>query len=136
MYQKILLCALVFCCCALPARASDEIGEEGVLTSQDLQTVATEAKSWAGTRYRYGGKDKNGVDCSHFVYAVYSQVFEGFDYRMATEYLNDADFSTTQFSSCRRCDYFSLRTRGFSSHGHCHRCPRQKIYRCPKQYGS
>ncbi len=96
MYQKILLCALVFCCCVLPARASEEIGEEGVLTSQDLQTVATEAKSWAGTRYRYGGKDKNGVDCSHFVYAVYSKIFEGFDYRMASEYLNDADFSPTK----------------------------------------
>ncbi len=95
MYQRILLCALICCCHVLPARAAEDIGEEGVLTSQDLQTVATEAKSWTGTRYRFGGKDRNGVDCSHFVYAVYNKVFEGFDYRMANEYLNDADFSPT-----------------------------------------
>lgn len=95
MYQKILLCATICCCLAFPVRAAEDVGEEGLLTVQDVQTVATVAKTWTGTRYRFGGKDKNGVDCSHFVYAVYSQVFDGFSYRMANEYLNNSDFSPT-----------------------------------------
>jgi cell wall-associated NlpC family hydrolase len=95
MYQKILVYVLVVCASILPASASPE-HQNDVLTSADLSTVATEAKSWQGTRYRYGGKDKNGVDCSHFVYAVYSNVFEGYDYRMADEYLHDSDFAPTK----------------------------------------
>ena len=89
MYRKIL-CALVFSAAILPVSANE------LLTSEDIRTVAAEAKSWQGTRYRYGGKDKNGVDCSHFVYAVYSRIFEGYDYRMADEYLHDPDFSPTK----------------------------------------
>ncbi len=94
MYQKILLCALVICCYTFPAGAT-EPDPDGVLTSQDLQTVATAAKAWTGTRYRYGGKDRNGIDCSHFVQAIYSQVFDGFDYRMTDDYLHDPDFAPT-----------------------------------------
>ena len=33
--------------------------------------LLTEAKSWIGTPYRYGGDDKRGVDCSGFVLKVY-----------------------------------------------------------------
>lgn len=95
MYQKILVGALVLCASMLSVSANAQSQDE-VLTSQDIYSVATEAKSWKGTRYRYGGKDKNGVDCSHFVYAVYNSVFEGYDYRMADEYLRDADFSPTK----------------------------------------
>ncbi len=95
MYQKILVCALVIYSSTLPVNASSDVGENE-LTSQDLSTVVTEAKSWRGTRYRYGGKDKNGIDCSHFVYAVYSHVFEGYDYRMAGEYLRDSTFAPTK----------------------------------------
>ncbi len=96
MYQRILLCAAICCCQIFPVTAAEDVAEDGIVTSQDLQTVAIEANSWQGTRYRYGGRDKNGVDCSHFVHAVYSQVFEGFDYRMANEYLSDAEFSPTK----------------------------------------
>ncbi len=95
MYQKILVCALVICSSILPAKASTE-DRDDVFTSQDLDSVVIEAKAWQGTRYRYGGRDKNGVDCSHFVYAVYSSVFDGYDYRMADEYLHDSDFSLTK----------------------------------------
>ena len=94
MYRKILVCALVFCATLLPARANNHPEHE--LTSQDLNTIVTEAKSWRGTRYRYGGKDRQGIDCSHFVYAVFNQVFEGYDYRMADEYLRDATFAPTK----------------------------------------
>jgi cell wall-associated NlpC family hydrolase len=96
MYQKLLLSALVIYSSMLPAIAGTAEHSDDLLTSEDLHTVATEAKSWQGTRYRYGGKDKNGVDCSHFVYAVYHSIFEGYNYRMANEYLNDADFAPTK----------------------------------------
>jgi cell wall-associated NlpC family hydrolase len=95
MYQKILVCALLISASILPAHANSEERDE-IFTSEDLYTVAAEAKSWQGTRYRYGGKDKNGIDCSHFVYAVYNRIFEGYDYRMADEYLHDSDFSPTK----------------------------------------
>jgi cell wall-associated NlpC family hydrolase len=95
MYQKILVGALVLCASMLSLKANAQEGGN-VLTFEDLDRVATEAKSWTGTRYRYGGKDKNGVDCSHFVHAIYSQVFEGYNYRMADEYLRDSDFSPTK----------------------------------------
>ena len=95
MYQKMLVCALIICSSILPARAGTE-DRDDVFTSQDLDFVVAEAKSWQGTRYQYGGKDKNGVDCSHFVYAVYSTVFDGYDYRMADDYLHDSDFSLTK----------------------------------------
>jgi cell wall-associated NlpC family hydrolase len=97
MYRKILLCAAICAASILPASANDsQEHANDLLTSEDLSTVAAEAKSWQGTRYRYGGKDKNGVDCSHFVYAVYNRIFEGYDYRMADEYLHDPDFAPTK----------------------------------------
>ncbi len=96
MYRKILVCAVAIYAAILPASANTPDRTDDVLTSEDLKIVAAEAKAWQGTRYRYGGKDKNGVDCSHFVYAVYNRVFEGYDYRMADEYLRDPDFSPTK----------------------------------------
>lgn len=33
-------------------------------------------RGWEGTRYRYGGEDRNGVDCSGFVKQVFDQVFQ------------------------------------------------------------
>ncbi|HET8962724.1 MAG TPA: NlpC/P60 family protein [Chitinophagales bacterium] len=33
---------------------------------------------WYGTRYKYGGCDKNGVDCSNFVSIIYQQVYHTF----------------------------------------------------------
>ncbi len=94
MYKKVLLCALAIQSFILPATASSDGGND--LTSEDLTTIVTEAQSWKGTRYRYGGKDKNGIDCSHFVYQVYNRVFEGYGYRMATEYLQDSTFAPTK----------------------------------------
>ncbi|MDE5829119.1 MAG: C40 family peptidase [Duncaniella sp.] len=35
------------------------------------RALLTEAKKWLGTPYKYGGEDKNGVDCSGFVMNVY-----------------------------------------------------------------
>ena len=30
---------------------------------------------WYGTKYKYGGCDKNGIDCSNFVGVLYNQVY-------------------------------------------------------------
>ena len=89
MYQKILICALVVCSYVLPVTAA----EERVSTAKELQNVAEVAKSWQGTRYQYGGEDKNGVDCSHLVYAAYNSVFKSYAYRTAEGYLHDSAFA-------------------------------------------
>jgi cell wall-associated NlpC family hydrolase len=36
--------------------------------------VINEAESWLGVPYKYGGESRSGVDCSGFVYQVYSSV--------------------------------------------------------------
>jgi cell wall-associated NlpC family hydrolase len=58
-----------------------------------LQEIVTEAKTWRGIPYRYSGDSRNGIDCSHFVFSVYSKALPGFDYRMAREYLSDKNFT-------------------------------------------
>lgn len=37
-------------------------------------SVITEAATWAGTRYVFGGNTRNGIDCSAFVQTVYASV--------------------------------------------------------------
>ncbi len=58
-----------------------------------LKEIVAEAKSWQGTPYRYSGDSRNGIDCSHFVYSIYSKAVPGFDYRMAREYFSDKNFT-------------------------------------------
>lgn len=41
-----------------------------------LERVLREADSWIGTPYRYGGNDRDGVDCSGFVLQVYLKATE------------------------------------------------------------
>jgi cell wall-associated NlpC family hydrolase len=55
--------------------------------------IVSLARTWKGTPYRYAGDSRNGIDCSHFVFAIYSQAVPGFGYRMAREYLNDPQFT-------------------------------------------
>ena len=40
-------------------------------TSPSAGALVREAESWLGTPYKYGGNDRNGVDCSGFVLRVY-----------------------------------------------------------------
>lgn len=55
--------------------------------------IVSLARSWKGTPYRYAGDSRRGIDCSHFVFSIYSQAVPGFGYRMAREYLNDSKFA-------------------------------------------
>ena len=40
------------------------------------QRLREEYERWKGTRHRLGGNDRNGIDCSGFVKAVYANLFE------------------------------------------------------------
>ena len=40
------------------------------------KTIIAEALNWRGTRYRWGGNARSGIDCSHFVWQVYSKVVD------------------------------------------------------------
>lgn len=42
-------------------------------TSNAVASLIQEAQSWIGTKYRYGGNDRNGVDCSGFVMQVFNR---------------------------------------------------------------
>jgi cell wall-associated NlpC family hydrolase len=63
-----------------------------------LQVIVAEAKTWQGTPYRYNGNSRSGIDCSHFVFSIYSKVVPDFNYRMAREYLNDNSFTQANLS--------------------------------------
>jgi cell wall-associated NlpC family hydrolase len=110
MSRRIILAAIAIIACQLKV---DRVRAEGVApaefpamesttespsepvtpTAPKIASAIDIAKSWQGTPYRYAGKDRRGIDCSHFVHAVYSQIFPTFQYRMAQEYLADKSFS-------------------------------------------
>ncbi|OJW80970.1 MAG: hypothetical protein BGO69_19790 [Bacteroidetes bacterium 46-16] len=46
---------------------------------------------WYGVRYRYGGTDKSGIDCSAFVQRLYEQVFGTDVVRTAFEQFQSVD---------------------------------------------
>jgi cell wall-associated NlpC family hydrolase len=111
MYQKIAIAILLLCGYILPASA----GDNSELTTDDLHAVVATAKTWKGTPYRYGGKDKNGIDCSHFVYSVYNRVFEGISYRIAEDFPRSSDFNPTQSPHVGDTIYFPS-VNGTSAH--------------------
>lgn len=40
------------------------------------KSIIAEALKWRGTRYRLGGNSRHGIDCSHFVWQVYSKIVD------------------------------------------------------------
>ncbi len=58
---------------------------------QPAHALLREADSWIGTRYRYGGNDRNGVDCSGFVSQVYSRAL---DIKLPRTSAQQSDFCT------------------------------------------
>ncbi len=55
------------------ARASITLGVD--IDEQDDRALMLEAASWVGVRYRYGGTDRRGVDCSGLVSSIYRKVY-------------------------------------------------------------
>ena len=45
--------------------------------------------SWLGVPYKYGGTDRNGIDCSAFVGTIYRQVYNVNLHRTANDMLKD-----------------------------------------------
>lgn len=65
----------------IPANLRTQRNTSGRTTTTNLGVQISNAKlaqvieSWYGTPYKYGGCDKNGVDCSCFVGNVYKSVY-------------------------------------------------------------
>jgi len=55
------------------ARAGLRLGFD--IEQTDNHALLLEASRWLGTPYRYGGNDRNGVDCSGLTKAIYSNVY-------------------------------------------------------------
>lgn len=64
----ILLCTLIFLSCGSSRKATKTISNKTKLESQ--------FRYYKGTRYKYGGMDKNGFDCSGFTKVVYKNAFK------------------------------------------------------------
>ena len=50
--------------------------------------------SWLGVPYKYGGTDRNGIDCSAFVGTIYRQVYNVNLHRTANDMLQDVKLIT------------------------------------------
>lgn len=48
-----------------------EVEADGMADDVNRRAVVEEARRWLGTKYRYGGNDRTGVDCSGMVVQVY-----------------------------------------------------------------
>lgn len=57
----------------------------------DNEELYNAIQSWMGTPYRYGGTDRNGVDCSAFVGHIYRQVYGIALHRVANDIQLDVD---------------------------------------------
>ena len=81
----------------------------------DNEELYTAIQQWMGTPYRYGGNDKNGVDCSAFVGHIYLQVYNRQLHRVANDIQLDADLISK--SELREGDVvFFTNSKGRVSH--------------------
>ncbi len=57
----------------LPSQTSDPVlAEPAELASPKVESIIDEALSYAGTRYRYGGTTRDGMDCSGLLYVAFA----------------------------------------------------------------
>ena len=69
---------------------------------------------WWGTRYRYGGSDKNGIDCSSFTCKLMTQIYNLTLPRTASEQFRLTERITTD--NLKEGDLVFFNTRGSVSH--------------------
>lgn len=84
--------------------------------SEATQTLLREADSWIGTAYRYGGNDRNGVDCSGFVAQVFNSALR---IKLPRTSQQQHDFCTAiNRGDLREGDLVFFTVRGGSKIGH------------------
>ena len=64
--------------------------------SEDNAALYEMVNSWLGVPYRYGGTDRNGIDCSAFVGTVYRRVYDITLHRSANDMLVDVTLITKE----------------------------------------
>lgn len=84
------------------SRAGSKLGVS--VSSSDDARLLIESSSWIGVRYRAGGIDRNGVDCSGLVYAIYSRVYSKIIQRCSSADLFAKYCSRVSRSSLRQGD--------------------------------
>lgn len=81
----------------------------------DNQALYEAINSWLGVPYKYGGTDRNGIDCSAFVGTIYKQVYGITLHRTANDMLRDV--SLISRSQLREGDIlFFTNSKGKVSH--------------------
>lgn len=79
---------------------SNRISSEKSASNLGLKKkLEAEISKWIGTPYKYGGNDKNGVDCSGLVCAIYRDVYSKTIPRT----------SKKQFEACKKIKLENLR---------------------------
>lgn len=84
------------------------------VTSSDNQKLYSEAASWIGTPYKYGGTSRAGVDCSGFTYIMYKTVYGKTISRQSGEILSK-NCNRIKKSELRAGDLVFFRTDGKNS---------------------
>lgn len=72
------------------ARGSNPLGLS--YSAADNMQLYEAINSWLGVPYKYGGTDRNGIDCSAFVGAIYKQVYGISLNRTANDMTRDVTF--------------------------------------------
>lgn len=84
--------------------------------SKPTEALLREADSWIGTSYRYGGNDRDGIDCSAFVMRVYDRAL---NIKLPRTSRQQQEYCTPiARGDLREGDLVFFKTRGGSEVGH------------------
>jgi cell wall-associated NlpC family hydrolase len=96
LYLFILLFSISLASCGTSQEASNKnfyavySHKLGVnLTGKENKKLIKSMAEWKGTRYKYGGTTKSGVDCSGFVGSVYNEVYGKKLHRTSRDMIKD-----------------------------------------------
>ncbi len=87
MYRARNTIPLLLAAACLAGLAGCSGSEETTAGTTSLRArIVQDAKSWRGTPYRYGGRSKEGTDCSGLVYTVFARHGLSLPRRAADQY--------------------------------------------------
>lgn len=84
------------------------------VSSSDNLKLYSEAASWVGTKYKYGGTSRNGVDCSGLTHLMYKAVYGKTISRQSSAILTN-DCKRISKSQLKEGDLVFFRTDGKKS---------------------